>query len=169
MTHTSTLVLTSAVLLTILVLITMVSGGFMAAVAQPTIVPATKGDQCVADTDVMRKDHMDLLDHQRDDTVIDGVRGAPFSLSGCVDCHAQRDSAGDAIRVDAEGQFCQSCHAYAAVKIDCFSCHAAIPDQAQQVGLILNDTMLYSAASNIMSQHKSADYHAKEQSFFKKY
>ncbi len=96
------------------------------------IIPPAKGDQCVADTALMRTDHMDLLNHQRDDTVIDGIRNQPFSLVGCVDCHAQTTADGTPIRIDAEGQFCQSCHQYAAVKIDCFSCHAAIPDQASE-------------------------------------
>jgi hypothetical protein len=30
--------------------------------------------------------------------------------------------------VTAQGQFCQGCHAYTAVKIDCFSCHASVPE-----------------------------------------
>ncbi len=72
---------------------------------------------------------MDLLNHQRDETVIDGNRSNPFSLIGCVNCHASRDDAGQAVRIDAEGQFCQSCHAFAAVRIDCFTCHAAVPEE----------------------------------------
>lgn len=83
----------------------------------------------MADTDFMRRNHMDLLVHQRDETVIRGIRDEPFSLVECVDCHAQTTDAGEPIRVDAEGQFCASCHAYTAVKIDCFGCHAALPDQ----------------------------------------
>ena len=95
----------------------------------PTIPPA-KGDQCVADTALMRTDHMDLLNHQRDETVLKGIRDQPFSLVACVNCHAQTTADGAPIRIDAEGQFCQSCHQYAAVKIDCFSCHAALPEKA---------------------------------------
>lgn len=83
---------------------------------------------CVAPTQDMRENHMDYLMHQRDETVIDGIRGKPFSLTDCVNCHAQVDGNGEAIRIDAPGQFCQSCHTFAAVKIDCFSCHRAIPD-----------------------------------------
>lgn len=100
----------------------------------PVIPPAAYGDQCVAETDVMRRDHMKLLNHQRDDTVIDGIRGEPFSLVSCVNCHAQRDDKGQAIRIDAEGQFCQSCHVFAAVKIDCFTCHAALPEENSVIG-----------------------------------
>lgn len=104
------------------------------AVAQAPVIPAARGEQCVADTDLMRKNHMDMLNHQRDETVIDGVRGKPFSLVGCVDCHAQTTAAGEPVRIDAPGQFCESCHQYAAVSIDCFSCHAAIPAQQSDIG-----------------------------------
>jgi hypothetical protein len=104
----------------------------------PVIPPAATGEQCVAPADIMRRDHMDLLNHQRDETVIDGNRSNPFSLIGCVNCHASRDDAGQAVRIDAEGQFCQSCHAFAAVRIDCFTCHAAVPEE----GVGLPDTSL---------------------------
>lgn len=97
--------------------------------------PRAIGEQCVAPTDVMRRDHMDLLNHQRDETVLDGQRANPYSLVGCVNCHASRDATGAAIRIDADGQFCQSCHAYAAVRIDCFSCHSALPEDKEVVGL----------------------------------
>ncbi len=106
----------------------------LAADRGPVLPPPAFGEQCVAPTDVMRRDHMDLLNHQRDETVIDGNRSNPFSLIGCVNCHASRDDAGQAVRIDAEGQFCQSCHAFAAVQIDCFTCHAAVPEEV--VGLL---------------------------------
>jgi len=77
---------------------------------------------------------MDLLNHQRDRTVIDGIRGEPFSLVDCVNCHAQTEADGTPVRIDAEGQFCESCHAFAAVKIDCFTCHAAKPEANELIG-----------------------------------
>jgi len=91
-------------------------------------IPKGRGDQCVADTDFMRRNHMDLIIHQRDETVIRGIRDEPFSLVECVDCHAQQNASNEPIRVDSQGQFCASCHDYVAVKIDCFDCHAAVPD-----------------------------------------
>jgi len=109
------------------------------------VYPKGKGDQCVADTEFMRKNHMDVLLHQRDETVIDGIRGEPFSLVGCVDCHASQDDNGEMLRVDAEGQFCESCHSFAAVKIDCFGCHAAVPemqDTAQEAAKLQLDKHL---------------------------
>ena len=114
--------LTTALALSVLVL----TATIFADVPKPDI-PRAEGEQCVAETDLMRREHMDLMNHQRDETVIQGIRGNPYSIVGCVDCHAQKDESGKAVRVDAEGQFCQSCHVYAAVKIDCFGCHAAVP------------------------------------------
>jgi hypothetical protein len=96
-------------------------------VPKPSITKG-EGQQCVEPTDIMRRDHMNFLMHQRDATVHQGVRTTKHSLVGCVDCHVQRDTGGQAIPVNAPGQFCQSCHQYAAVKLDCFECHATTPD-----------------------------------------
>ncbi len=108
----------------------LICGGFGYAGERGPVIPQGKGDQCVAETDFMRRNHMDLIVHQRDETVIRGIRDEPFSLVECVDCHARSDTEGKAIRIDAEGEFCASCHEFVAVKIDCFSCHAAVPDSA---------------------------------------
>ena len=97
----------------------------------PLIPPATAGERCVEPTDVMRREHMRFLTHQRDDTVHAGIRGAKHSLVGCIDCHAQTDSQGAAIPVNAKGQFCESCHGFAAVSVDCFECHATVPAESQ--------------------------------------
>lgn len=105
-----------------------------AAFAQPVIERATKGTQCVADPVFMRRNHMDLMKHQRDDTVHAGMRDGKFSLKQCVACHASRDTGSVAA---GPNDFCVSCHSYAAVKIDCFECHAskpAAPGLAQAAG-----------------------------------
>ena len=78
-----------------------------------------KGGACVAPAEEMRRDHMKMLFHQRDRTVRQGVREPRFSLKGCVECHADRDTGS----VLGKEGFCSSCHAYASVKIDCFECH----------------------------------------------
>ncbi|MCG7864891.1 MAG: sulfur reduction protein DsrJ [Candidatus Thiodiazotropha taylori] len=83
---------------------------------------------CVAPTDQMRRNHMDYLQHGRDDTVIDGIRGIDYSLSECIDCHASKDQQGQAVSVTDEGQFCQACHEYVAVSPACFQCHRTTPD-----------------------------------------
>ena len=91
---------------------------------RPTIEPAAPGTQCVGDPALMRREHMNLLKHQRDDTVRGGIRGARHSLKGCIDCHASVKTNSVA---RAETNFCVACHSYAAVKIDCFECHASQP------------------------------------------
>ena len=107
-----------------------VDAGAADRVPLPMLVKAAKGEACVEPLPVIRRDHMKFLMHQRDDTVHGGIRGARHSLVGCIDCHAAKDDAGQWVRIDAPGQFCASCHAYAAVKIDCFQCHAALPTVA---------------------------------------
>ena len=89
---------------------------------QPAMDAARAGTQCVEPADLMRRYHMAFLKHQRDDTVRGGVRGAKHSLRGCIDCHANVQTRSVA---QAEGNFCVSCHSYAAVKIDCFECHTS--------------------------------------------
>jgi hypothetical protein len=79
-------------------------------------------EACIAPPDEMRRNHMDMLRHQRDKTLRLGERGAQVSLNGCVSCHASRSTGS----VNAGPQdFCETCHAYAAVKLDCFECHQA--------------------------------------------
>lgn len=80
-------------------------------------VSVAKGDACVRDTAFMRRNHMDLLKHERAEVVRDGARGGDFTLEKCQECHVSRDNS------------CDSCHRYAAVRPDCWSCHH-YPEQA---------------------------------------
>ena len=41
--------------------------------------PKAQGGHCVADTEFMRRNHMKMLYHQRNETVHLGVRGEPYS------------------------------------------------------------------------------------------
>lgn len=91
--------------------------------------PEPEGESCVVPTPDIIRNHMKYLYHHRDETMHEGIRTKKFSLTGCISCHATKDESGKAIPVNAEGQFCQSCHAYAAVKIDCFQCHSTIPEK----------------------------------------
>ena len=84
-------------------------------------IPAEAGAKCVEDTATMRRDHMELLKHHRVRAVHDGIRTTQHSLAGCVDCHASRETGRVTGSRDA---FCESCHAFAAVKLDCFECHS---------------------------------------------
>ena len=83
-----------------------------------------KGGKCVGGPKCMRKNHMDVLKHQRDETMRQGIRGGKYSLAACVDCHASKKN--NSV-LGSNENFCQSCHAYAAVKLDCFECHQANP------------------------------------------
>jgi predicted CXXCH cytochrome family protein len=94
--------------------------------AEPSLPKASSGP-CIADSATMRRDHPDMLKHQRDETLRQGIRGGKASLKDCVACHATHDTAGKWVPVNAPGQFCQSCHAYVAAAPDCFSCHATTP------------------------------------------
>jgi len=93
-------------------------------VPMPVIEPA-RGERCVGEPAFMRRNHMKLLRHQRDDTVHLGERTtAAYSLKACIDCHASAVTGSVAA---SGGNFCQSCHDYAAVKLDCFECHSSKP------------------------------------------
>jgi hypothetical protein len=87
-----------------------------------------KPGRCVEDTATMRRGHPDMLRHQRDLTVRAGIRTRQYSLKGCVECHASAQTGS----VLGEKGFCQSCHDYASVKIDCFECHTPRPKQASE-------------------------------------
>ena len=91
-----------------------------AALAAGPVIEKARGGVCVDDPEVMRRNHPELLEHQRNETVHRGVRDPRASLKGCVECHAGAQSGSVA---KAETNFCVSCHSYAAVKIDCFECH----------------------------------------------
>jgi hypothetical protein len=90
-------------------------------------VPKGKGEVCVEPTDVMRRDHMKFILHQRDETMHRGIRTEKYSLDECIECHVQPGPDGKIARIDSPDHFCNSCHTYAAVKIDCFDCHADRP------------------------------------------
>lgn len=89
----------------------------------PTLSKAFKGTQCVEPAEVMRRDHMNFLSHQRDETVREGIRGKKYSLKECTECHATADPEIEGGSVRTLQPFCTQCHEYAAVDLDCFACH----------------------------------------------
>lgn len=99
-----------------------------AATLLPAIEAARRGP-CIADPAFMRRNHPDLLRHQRDETVHLGIRDPRAGLKGCIGCHASVETGSVAL---AKTDFCVSCHSYAAVKIDCFECHASKPQAPVQ-------------------------------------
>jgi predicted CXXCH cytochrome family protein len=91
---------------------------------EKAMLEGVKGDKCVAPTEDMRRNHMKYLKHHRDETMHQGIRTTQFSLKGCVECHA---SPKNNSVVGTNDNFCQGCHVYAGVKLDCFECHATKP------------------------------------------
>lgn len=91
---------------------------------------AVEGEwSCVADD--MRRHHMDLLKHQRDDTMHEGIRTKRYSLKECIACHVGKDENGEKVSIHSREHFCNACHEYAAVTLDCFECHASQPEGGQ--------------------------------------
>jgi hypothetical protein len=103
----------------------------LAAHADAPTIKIERGGACVAPTGEMRRNHMKMLLHQRDQTMHLGISGTPQSLKGCVDCHASSRTNS----VLGKDGFCSSCHAYAAVSIDCFECHSPLR-QARAAGAL---------------------------------
>ncbi len=86
----------------------------------PEVVHPADYEQCVAATEYMRVFHMELLNQWRDDVVRGGDRehvtpeGKVFEKSlsrTCLTCHENKE------------EFCDRCHAFAAVTPYCWSCH----------------------------------------------
>lgn len=115
----------SAVSVMVVALLPLAPAAAGGSVPKPVIQKA-KGDKCVEDTEYMRRNHMKLLNHHRDKTMHEGIRTKQHSLKNCIDCHATPDASGKET-VLGKDHFCQSCHAYAAVSIDCFQCHSSKP------------------------------------------
>ena len=90
-------------------------------------IPKGKGDQCVEDTDYMRKNHMEVLLHQRDETMHRGIRTKKHALKECMECHAVYEDNGQAVSHLNSKHFCVQCHEYTSVSIDCFDCHTSKP------------------------------------------
>lgn len=85
--------------------------------------------ECVEEEDVMRRDHMDFILHQRDETMHNGIRSSKYAFAECIDCHVQPDETGNIASFKSDEHFCNTCHEYAAVTIDCFDCHADRPQK----------------------------------------
>ena len=88
---------------------------------EPVIAQA-KAEHCIKDDAYMIRHHPDMLKHQRDDTMRRGIRAGDASLKRCMECHAGEPVAGGHTKTD-----CDTCHAYASVKLDCWDCHAKKP------------------------------------------
>lgn len=117
-----------------LLLVVVLPGGIALADTAPSTwlpkLPAAKGDKCVEPVEIMRRQHMDFLLHQRDRTVHEGIRTKKYRFVNCIGCHVLPDAKGSYARHTDAAHFCTSCHRFSAVKIDCFQCHADRPPAA---------------------------------------
>lgn len=95
-------------------------------------VPAATGEPHAQGNEVMRRQHMEMMKHDRDLTMYDGNRDVQGSLKQCFDCHEVKDDQGTSVTYANEKHFCRVCHDYAAVKVDCFMCHRSTPDGVEE-------------------------------------
>lgn len=102
---------------------------------RPDVPKAAAGTSCVREPDFMRRNHMSMLTHKRDLTVHEGDRTPEASLKECVTCHAVAGDDGQPVKVSDPRHFCRACHDYAAVKVDCFQCHASRPETSGAAAL----------------------------------
>lgn len=120
-------------------------------VAKP-VYQVGKGE-CVRDDAYMKRHHMDELKHHRKETMRQGIRTKEFSLQGCVDCHADKKTHS----VLGKGGFCQSCHAYAAVTLDCFECHSSKPKAYTAYGAVPAKTSAVPLGANSVAVDAQAE------------
>ena len=113
--------------MTLVLLTVLLTGNAVLAEVPGPVIPKGNADKCVLPTQKMRLEHMEKILHQRDDTMRKGIRTKRFSLKKCISCHVVKDDAGKAVTIKDERHFCNSCHKFASVKIDCFECHASTP------------------------------------------
>ncbi|NQV55786.1 MAG: hypothetical protein HQ503_08010 [Rhodospirillales bacterium] len=127
-----------------LLILLALAAGLFALTASPTVAPAAEtkagrvpmpvvpkalGDAEPGHSERMRTRHMKLMVHKRDQTMRQGIRTKTDSLKTCISCHAVPGPGKRAISVEDPKHFCRACHDFAAVTIDCFSCHASRPNK----------------------------------------
>ena len=110
-------------------------------------IPKGEGEKCVEPTDIMRKNHMEYILHQRDETMHKGIRTKKYSLEECVNCHVVKDENNMPVNYTDKRHFCNSCHQYASVQIDCFSCHSSTPE-AKHSGLARKPATFFNYSLN---------------------
>ncbi len=105
-----------------------VSAATAGEVAPKVPIDKSKGE-CVLPADQMRKQHMNILMHRRDETMYRGVRAGKSALDACLTCHMVKDEQGKPVTVADERHFCRVCHDYTAVRVDCWDCHKSVPEE----------------------------------------
>ncbi len=106
-----------------------------AAAPVPHIPEPEGAEKCVEPEDVMRRQHFEFIKHQRDETMRRGIRTSKYSFKECINCHVVKDEAGRAVSIEDDRHFCNACHSYAAVTVDCFQCHKSTPAEPKMGSL----------------------------------
>lgn len=115
-------------LIYVLIGLSLVSTSALAETPFPTVQKASdEGAKCIQEVPEMRRNHMNYILHERDETMHEGIRNQPSSLANCIDCHVEPNEDGKVADSDSRDHFCNGCHQYASVQIDCFQCHADKP------------------------------------------
>jgi len=90
--------------------------------------------ECVVPKEIMKQEHMQILDLWRDTVVRDANRvyktgkGKTFNMSlstgedSCMGCH------------ESKAEFCDKCHNYASVDPYCWDCHIAPKEKKPEAG-----------------------------------
>ncbi len=96
--------------------------------------------ECVEPTADIRRNHMEYLLHERDETMYEGIRGSKHSFKECINCHVPAEKDGKPVNYLKDDHstlnpdhFCATCHSYVSVKLDCFECHSDNPESAEGV------------------------------------
>ncbi|MFQ5430935.1 MAG: cytochrome C [Nitrospinota bacterium] len=93
------------------IIYTAAGNGLFAKPPAPKLTLPANATECVEPTDWMRANHQELLMHERKVAVREGIRTVKHSLGNCKTCHTKRE------------EFCDSCHQYTGIKLECFDCH----------------------------------------------
>jgi nitrate/TMAO reductase-like tetraheme cytochrome c subunit len=124
----------------------------------PTIhEPADESLKCIQPEDEMRRNHMNYILHERDETVHEGIRDEPGSLAACIDCHVEPNKNGEIAGIDSDEHFCNACHQYASVQIDCFQCHADRPQKYIKRNAQSDTSLLQQLQDTLAAKDDSSD------------
>jgi len=132
--------------MSILILLVLLGSTSVFAETPKPYIPKGNAEKCVEPTADMRKNHMKYILHHRDETMHEGIRTSKHSLKACINCHVVKDDTGTPVNYKSDKHFCNSCHHYASVQIDCFDCHASTPGQTGETASMIDSVSRVSAA-----------------------
>ncbi|EIJ41168.1 hypothetical protein BegalDRAFT_0246 [Beggiatoa alba B18LD] len=96
----------------------------------PVLSPAKQAfsatQACVEPIETIRRQHGDALKY-RHRLANKGIYTSGYRFIDCINCHITPTATGQYPIKDSPQHFCNACHTYVAVQIDCFNCHASTP------------------------------------------